>query len=509
MRLRILFILLSLWICALLNPGNLGTVDTTRRLQVARWIRLGQPPVRPDDPGAGLIGRNGVRHPPYGIGQSLVLLPFDALASAAIGPWLGRFDLDATRRAQLIELTVAFLMQSFLTACVLMLAYEVLGSFGFSSSVRAAGALALLFGTTVLQYVQSAQENLPLLMLALLALWAIRRYQFNGDMRWALLAGFACSLAVLTRLTSVLETTVLALFALTFTGQRKRFLGGFLPPLGAAFLFDRWYQYIRFGELFSTYTGIVERQFRPAGAPEKFLFSYPFGKGFLGALFSADKSILLFDPLLVVLLALLAWNWRKLAREFRTLIGWLLLLLLLYLAFYAKYYFFGGGVAWGDRYVLLPVQLLSLFAVPLLLANARPLPAWTRRGLWTIVTISMVLQAASTLIAPNLEVMQKDLGYGHGAIWNRAVNLVEIARGREEPGRFAGIPLEWRTLYYFPFQLRFRFPSLAPWAIAAWFALLASLPLVVLATLRVARTVEEAGPADLNNRLSAQSLNKH
>lgn len=490
MRLRLLFVLLSLWTGALVNPGNLGSVDTVRRLQVARWIRLGQPPVRPDDPGGGPVGRNGVRHPPYGIGQSLVLLPFDAFASASIGPQLRRFALDPTRQGQVIELAVAFLMQSFLTACMLMLAYEVLRSFGFSCYSSAAGTLALLFSTTVLQYVQSAQENLLLLTLALLALWAIRLYFKEAHTGWAALAGLACSLAVLTRLTSVLETGALAGYALVSSTQRKRFLAGFVPPLAAALLFDRWYQYYRFGEFFSTYTGIVERQFRPPGAPEKFLFSYPFWKGFLGALFSADKSILLFDPLLAALIVLLVWNWRNLQRELKAVLTWLVFLLATYLAFYAKYYFFGGGVAWGDRYVLLPVQLLCLFTVPLLLASARPLPGWGRRALWAVVLFSTALQAASTAVAPNLEVIERELGYTHGAIWNRAVNLAEIARDREEPARFTGIPIEWRTLYYFPFQLRFRFPSLARWAIAGWLALLACLPLVILVILLEVRRLD-------------------
>ena len=500
MRLRILFVLLSLCTGALVNPGNLGTVDTVRRLQAERWIRLGQPPVRPEDPGGGIVGRNGVRHPPYGIGQSLVLLPFDALAGAVIGPLLGRSALDAARQAQVIELAVAFLMQSFLTACLLMLAYEVLRSFGFSCFISAAGALALLFSTTVLQYVQSAQENLLLLTLALLTLWAVRLYLKEARIRWAVVAGLACSLAVLTRLPSVLETSVLAGYALVSGTQRRRFLAGFVPPLAAALLFDRWYQYYRFGDLFGTYTGIVERQFRPPGAPEKFLFSYPFWKGFLGALFSADKSILLFDPLLAVLILLLVWNWRNLEQELKAALTWLGLLLAMYLAFYAKYYFFGGGVAWGDRYVLLPVQLLCLFTVPFLLAGPRPLPGWIRRALWAVVLCSTILQAASTVIAPNLEVIQRDLGYTHGAIWNRAVNLTQIARDREEPARFQGIPIEWRTLYYFPFQLRFRFPSLARWAIVGWLALLACLPLMILAILREAwrldrRSKLEVAPA--------------
>jgi len=494
MRLRILFVLLSLWTCALLNPGNLGTVDATRRLQVERWVRLGQPPVRPDDPAAGPVGRNGVRHLPTGIGQSLVMVPFDALASAIAGPWLGRSGLDVTRRTQVIELAVAFLMQSFLTAWILMLGYAVLGTFGFSSSVSAAGALALLFGTTVLQYVQCAQENLLLLVLALLMLWAFQRYRIEGRTRWAVLAGLASGMALITRMTSFFEIAVLTAYALTSGVKRKRPPIGFLLPIAAAVIFDRWYQYLRFGSVFSTYIGITQSQFRPPGSPENYYFSYPFWKGFWGALFSPDKSILLFDPLLVLLLVLVAWNWRNIEPELRSVLGWLGLLALLYIIGAARYVAFGGDVAWGDRYVLLPVQLLCLFTVPLLLTRSRVLPGWSRRGLWAVVFVSIVLQAASTVIAPNLEVEQRKLGYDQGVIWNRAVNLVEIARGQEEPGRFAGIPLEWRTLYYFPFQLRFRFPSLAPWAIAGWLALLALLPLLVLATLHAARTAEKSNP---------------
>ncbi|HLH00004.1 MAG TPA: glycosyltransferase 87 family protein [Bryobacteraceae bacterium] len=487
MRVRIHLVLLSVWTCVLLNPGNLGTVDTVRRLQVTRWIWRGEPPVRPDDPGAGVVGRNGVRHPPYGIGQSLVMLPFDIFANAVIGPVLKRFNLDASRQAQIVELALAFLMQSFLTACALLLAYELLRTLRFSTGTSATGALALLFATTVLQYVQCAQENLLLLALALATLYAVRRYVGDPGIQWAAAAGLASSLALLTRLTSVLETGVLGIYALACTSQRKRFLAGFAAPIAAALLFDRWYQYYRFGEIFSTYTGIVERQFRPAGAPEKFLFSYPFWKGFLGALFSPDKSVLLFDPLLALSLVLVAWNWRALERQLRLLLGALVLLLGMYLTFYAKYYFFGGGVAWGDRYVLLPVQLFCLFAVPLLLASPRPLPQSLRRGLWTFVIASVVIQASSTIIAANLEVMQRERGYPGGAIWNRAINLIQISTGREDPQRFAGIPVEWRTLYYFPFQLRFRFPALAPWAIAGWLALIVVLPVLILTALRAAR----------------------
>lgn len=494
MRLRFFFSLLALWTCALVNPGNLGTVDTTRRLQVARWIRAGEPPVRTDDPTAGPVGRNGIRYLPTGIGQSLVLVPFDALASGTIGRWVGRFGLDPARRAQVIELAVALLMQWFLTACLLILAYEVLRVFDFSSQVSAAGAIALLFGTTVLAYVQAAQENLLLLTLALLMLLAILRFRAEPQTGWAVLAGAASGFALLTRMTSFFETAVLAGYGFVGTSQRKVLALGFFPPILAALIFDRWYQYYRFGSVFSTYIGVTQSQLRPQGTPENYYFSYPFWKGFWGALFSKDKSILLFDPLLVVLIVLVVWKWPVLSRELRTALSLLCLLALIYIVAAAKYVAFGGDVAWGDRYVLLPVQLLCLFSVPLLLARSETLspgrkpelPAGARYALWSIAVGAVLLQVTSTVIAPNLEVEQRKLGFDRGVIVNRAINLEELARSREQPARFAGVPEEWRSLYYFPFQLRFRFPSLARWAIAGWFVLLATLPLVIWGTMRAA-----------------------
>jgi hypothetical protein len=88
-------------------------------------------------------------------------------------------------------------------------------------------------------------------------------------------------------------------------------------------------------------------------------------------------------------------------------------------------------------------------------------------------------------MAPSLEVIHRDEGSHHSVLGNRAVNLSEVALGRENGPRFRGVPNEWRTLYYLPFQLRLRFPGLAVWAIAAWMALLlAALPVLAFTAMR-------------------------
>jgi hypothetical protein len=429
-----------------------------------------------------------VAHAWYGVGQSLLLLPIDALVDATVSPELHRLSVDPMRRKQIAELIIAFLMQAFLTACVLVLARRVLLAFDFGSLAALAGTLALLFATTCLQYIQCAQENHLLLALALGALAAIRAWHREGRARWALIAGMTCGFAILTRLTSLLETGALVIFAIAAGSNAKQFLTWFAPPFVGALLFDRWYHWHRFGELFSTYIGILGRVNRQLGQAASFPFSYPFWKGFLGTFFSPDKSVLLFDPLLVIVSLLAVRNWRSLGRPLRLLLVCLTLLLVVYAAAYARYFDFGGDVAWGHRFVLLPVQLLCLFAVPLLLQHRWP-------ALWLLVCASVMVQAASTLISPNVEVIQRQMGYSQGVLWNRAVNLAQIAANREAPRRFTGIPIEWRTLTYLPFQLRLRFPRLAVWALAAWTALLLSLPWLISALWLQARRQERAGPS--------------
>jgi hypothetical protein len=242
-------------------------------------------------------------------------------------------------------------------------------------------------------------------------------------------------------------------------------------------LFDRWYQWHRFAEVFGTYIGRLNR---PLDQPVSFPFSYPFWKGFLGTFFSPDKSVLLFDPLLIILLLLVIRNWRSIDRVLRMLLVGLLVLLVAYAAGYATYYDFGGDVAWGHRFVLLPVQLLSLFAVPLLFERRWPI-------LRIVVFASVVQQCASTVISPSVEVIQRNMGFSQGVLWNRVVNIVQIGTNSEDPKRFAGIPIEWRTLAYFPFQLRLRFPRIAAWGTVVWVVLFLSLPLLTVALVLHAR----------------------
>src|SRR5271168_1511580 len=78
-----LLLLVTAFFTFLIQSGELGTSDTTHRLQVTHSLWTGQPQVFPNEyPEFGLHGRHGNLYAWYGIGQSLLMLPADLAGSA-------------------------------------------------------------------------------------------------------------------------------------------------------------------------------------------------------------------------------------------------------------------------------------------------------------------------------------------------------------------------------------------------------------------------------------------
>ena len=85
-------------------------------------------------------------------------------------------------------------------------------------------------------------------------------------------------------------------------------------PVYAFFgLIDRLYQYYRFGSFFNTYVSVVAREARQRdpSLPITYPFEKPFHEGFFGALFAPEKSIFLFDPLLILMIVLTVVAWKR------------------------------------------------------------------------------------------------------------------------------------------------------------------------------------------------------
>lgn len=468
---------LALSCAALLNPGNMLSIDGTRRLQVTHSLWRGEPPVLPSEQHAfGNAGRDGRVWAWYGLGHSLFLLPFDLASHALLAPL--PFDNNLRRLAD--AALVAWLSQSLLLFIVLAAARRLLLRLEFDARAASPGAAALLFGTTVLHYVQNAQENLLILACDLTALAAIAGW--NGSRRRALLAGAAAGFAILTRLTASLDLAALLLFAcLLHRAAALRLFRQALPSFLLLAFIERLYNFHRFGNWLGSY---LPNTRDPSRGPAP-IFVRPFSEGFFGSLFAPDVSIFLFDPLLVLTLALLASGWTRLARPVRAYACAVLPLILAHIAFHARYDTYSGEVAWGHRYAAAAVQLAALLAVPLAASRWRSLHAAAKSAALLCAAAALLTQISSVLVVMGVEEIQMERDGAPVLVparrW-RNIALVWSNRAEAHP-LFRGVPREWTRPAPLPFQLELRHPRLQRIAVPLWWALAAA---TLAAALRLA-----------------------
>ena len=539
------------WLCLaagllafVVQSGELGTADTMHRLQTTHWLWTSEPQVFPNEyPEFGLHGRDGRLYSWYGIGQSLLMLPFDL-----VGTWIAHCNIfseygdDPAVRSIVVSYSTSILV-NVLTALV---SFRLLRQLRFNVKESVLGVLAMMFCTTHLHYTQNMMENNYIMLLTLTGFSFQYEWLRTGNRRALFWGSAALGLNLLTRLTTGLDLIaggIFILLLLWFEGARGRELWQRLlayskiaVPVYAVFvLLDRLYQFYRFGSFTNTYVSLFAKEQRLADPtlPANFPWSTPFYKGFLGPLFKPEKSIFLFDPLLLLTIVLLLVVWKRLSPEVRAYGLTSLLLLLGYISFYARYTYWAGDFAWGDRYVSTSVELVALLAVPLLLqlrsigdsvpqglkpesvavsvgtAEAVPFPSqvpiapllpnppglpalekWIWRCGIALIVASLIIQLASLAFWVPLEIYQMEtLGHPTFVIALRFKNIAAFALGKmdawglnnesmtQDPWDYVHIT----TWNLFPFLL-WRVGAVPGWAVklalAVWGAGIATLLLV-------------------------------
>ena len=495
------------------QSGELGTSDTMWRLQTTHWLWTAQPQVLPNEyPGFGLHGRGGRLYSWYGIGQSLLMLPADLL-----GTWMEQWSIfDNYNDDPAVDtIVVSYSTNILVTVLTALIAFRLLGQLRFGMKESAAGVLALMFCTTHLHYTQNMMENNYIMLLTLTG-FSFQYEWLRADSRRALFWGScALGLNLLTRLTTGLDLIAAGIFVLLalwfegagFAGARSRGLWRRLiayskvaAPVYLFFLMlDRAYHFYRFGSFTNTYVTIFAREQRQIDPtlPANFPWSTPFHVGFLGPLLQPEKSIFLFDPLLVLAIFLLALLWKRLTPEVRAYGMSSLLLLLAYICFYARYTYWSGDFAWGDRYVSTTVELVTLVAVPMLL-RYRAFFSRERLGRtiwcagWALIAGSLMIQLASLAFWLPLEIYQMET-FGHPTfvIALRFKNIAAFALGKMQAWELNTDAMAWdpwdyvhiTTWDFLPFLLR-RVGAAPGWvvnsALAIWLAAIAALGGVLL-----------------------------
>src|SRR5580692_6170819 len=481
------------------QSGELGTADTTHRLQTTHWMWTSEPQVFPQEFSEfGIRGRGGRLYSWYGIGQSLLMLPADVA-----GTWIAHWQIfsDYGDDPGVRSIVVTYCTNILLSVLTALIVLRLLGQLGFTKKEAFAGVLALLLCTTHLHYTQNMMENNYILLLTLVGFSFQYEWLRTGSTRALVVGSAALGLNLLTRLTTGLDLLacgVFVLFVLCFEQVRgyvlwRRLLdyGKVAAPVYAFFvLIDRVYQFYRFGSFTNTYVSLAaaaQRQQDPT-LPPNYPWTTPFHEGFLGPLFKPEKSVFLFDPLFLLAIVMLALLWKRLLPGVRAYALSTLLLLLAYIGFYARYFAWAGDFAWGDRYVSTTVELAALLAVPLLLRlralateseprELKPTSSAAANGTTEAMPFPLVPTAnvGPSVLAASLPVTKSTVSPAVGKwIWRAGVALVAASLVIQIASLAFWLPLEiyqMETFGHPTFVIALRFKNIAAFALGkmdAW-----------------------------------------
>ena len=148
---KLLLCVVAALLAIVVQSGELGSADTMHRLQTAHSFWTSEPPVFPNEyPEFGVHGRGGKLYDWYGIGQPLLMLPFDVIGTgiAKLPIFADYDDNDPTVR----NIFVTYAVNTLLTVLTALVCLRFLQLLGFSLAESVAGVLALLFCTTRLHY---------------------------------------------------------------------------------------------------------------------------------------------------------------------------------------------------------------------------------------------------------------------------------------------------------------------------------------------------------------------
>ena len=476
------------------------------RLQVTHSLWTGQPQVFENEyPEFGLRGRGGKIYSWYGIGQSLLMLPADL-----VGTWIAHWPIfsDYEDDPAIRSIVVSYSTSILINVLTVLVAFRFLRQLSFSVRQSVLGVIALMFCTTHLHYTQNMQENNYIMLLTLVGFSYQYEWLRTGRLKPLMVGSCALGLNLLTRVTTGLDLVAAALFVFAVLWF-ERAHGSEMWRRGVTYvrvatpiylcfgLIERYYNYYRFGSWAGTYLPLFAKQQRALDPtlPANFPWSTPLHEGVLGALFKPEKSIFLFDPLVILALILVLLLWKRMRPEVRAYVAAALLLLVGYICFYARYAFWAGDFAWGDRYVSTAVQMVAFLAVPLLLQHRANLGRMVWIGGMVLVFVSLVIQLASLAFWVPLEIYQmEDLGHPMFVIALRFKNIVAFALGKMEAWGLNTDEMTYdawdyvhiTTWNFFPFLLH-RVGEAPRWvveiAFALWGAALVALA-VTLARLR-------------------------
>jgi hypothetical protein len=342
----------------LTNAGDSKRGDETFMIMVARKMvtdgRLGFP----EDEITSIAfwdhfaakGPDGLYYMKWGLGQSLVEVPFLFLHRSILG-MLGPENLPKDRtQFYLTEFAFLMLCPAVISAlgCVL---FFLLG-LRVGLSRRVSVLLTLVYGlaTMVWPYSKTFMSETTLNVAILGGVYGALRYVEEKGRFWIFFSGAFMGFAVLTKVTALVVVPLIVVYTAAGPKTKKSMLDlllFFIPPLAVFLGLQAWHNLVRHGDAW-------ELGYR-AGS-DALGFSTPMLVGLWGFLLSPGKSFFLYAP--VTLLTFFCLRPFVRYRRNEALLG--LGICVLFVLFHARWWSWGGDWAWGPRFLLVITPFILL-----------------------------------------------------------------------------------------------------------------------------------------------------
>lgn len=375
--------------------------------------------------GYSILGRGGDFYSVYGLGHSLLILPFVALGDAlsALTPGLSA--------AWMMAFVTALLFNPLVSALTAWVVYHICQRFEFNQLHSTIVTLLYAFATMTWPYAKTFFSD-PLIALFLaFAFYCLLAYRGDRRAMWLWLAGISLGWAIFTKSASIINVPLLGLYLWGVVWQMpwsKQFRAGLIfgipiaVGLGLVLLYNWW-----------RFESPMDTGYRNIG------WNFPFWQGVYGLIISPGKGYLLYNPVMV--LALMgSFFFARRHRAELVLIGGLVVTNVVFLASYDHWH---GGGSWGPRLLL---QLTPFVILPLgSLLPSLPRKGPLNLGFALVVMLSVVAQIPGVAVSYArylgriyaLSVVQYyqrvTFEVAYSPLWGQWLDLLEVAANLRDP----------------------------------------------------------------------------
>ena len=378
------------------NAGGYKGGDESFMIAVAKQItyhgRIGFAPNQydPKNLWGCTKGTDGRYYPKWGIGQSLVEVPF-----YFIHRLIWRMpSYNETRKHEksaywITERLLIFLCPSIISSFGCVLIFWLGLRFGYSERICILLSLIYGLGTMVWPYSKSLMSEATVNVAILAAIYSAVSYVSTRHRPWLVLTGTCIGFAMVTKVMSVFIVPAILIYVF-LSAQPKQTLAdlifGFMLPFLLFLYFLLWYNMVRYGSYF---------HFGYEGRWGQLGFCTPLYVGLWGLFVSPGKSYFLYTP--VAILGLIsAWKFQKKMRNEAILF---LAVIVLYTIPHAMWVLWAGDWAWGPRFLLIITPYMILPAGYFFEAWSKKL-LLTRRFVLLLILFSISIQLLGVAIHP-------------------------------------------------------------------------------------------------------------